>query len=242
MKKLILFALIPAVMFACKKDAEKKADEAALVKKYAKYGHAVYEDQEMKKWMATLSKAEGVEFDPAKIIIQPKGEDIAIVKLSDGKTGYVQMKHLADKPVIFIEDTRAHERNNPASRVFATIPKGSIGFIVDEKSDWAQIFVGKVGDKWITQQWVKGGYSTDENLLIDAKIFEEAISVLGNPKAKDSETKDAKKKLEDLSRVNNLFSELASKKLEELMNKTAEEPAGDFSGPAPGDSKEQIKQ
>jgi hypothetical protein len=166
--------------------------------------------------MATLSKAEGVEYDPAAIIVQPGGEDIAPVTLSDGKTGYTQLKHFADAPVVFVEDTKCHERNNPASRVFATIPKGTIGFIVDEKGEWVQVFVGNVGGKWITRQWVKGGYSTDETLLIDAKLFEEAMAVLAHNAAKESEKEEAKKKLEELAASPRLFSDLASKKLAEM--------------------------
>lgn len=212
MKKAITLAILPFLLFACKKP-EKKPD---MVKKYAKYAIAVYEDQTLKKWMATLSKAEGVEFDPAAVIVQPRGEDIAQVTLSDGKTGYTQLKHFADAPVVFVEDTKCHDRNNPASRVFATIPKGAIGFIVDEKGEWIQVFVGNVGGKWITRQWVRGGYSTDETLLIDAKIYEEAMSVLANPAAKESQKEEAKEKLEDLASSPRLFSDLASKKLAEM--------------------------
>ncbi len=213
MKKAILMALLPVLIFACKKEVEKKPD---LAKKYAKYGIAVYEDQTMKKWMANLAKAEGVEFDPAAVIVQPGGEDIAEVMLSDGKTGYLQLKHLADTPIVFIEDTKAHERNNPASRVFTTLPKGTIGFMIDEKGEWVQIYAGKIADRWVTRQWVRGGYSTDENLLIDAKLYEEATAALAKSGAKDAEKKEAKKKLEDLVKSSTIFSDLSSKKLEEF--------------------------
>lgn len=231
MKKAIALAILPLLLFACKKP-EKKPD---MEKKFAKYRIAVYEDQTLKKWMATLSKAEGVEYDPATVIVQPGSEDIAPVTLSDGKTGYAQLKHFADAPVVFVEDTKCHERNNPASRVFATIPKGAIGFIVDEKGEWIQVYVGNVGGKWITRQWIKGGYSTDETLLIDAKLYEEAMAVLANPAAKESEKEDAKKKLEDLVSSTGIFSDLASKKLAELEGTSdAPEPEGETPGAETG--------
>lgn len=234
MKKYLIVALIAVAFFACKKEAPGPAEPTGpmMIKKYARYNTNVFEDAGMKKWIATLSKAEEVEYDPSQTPLKDKDDDIVIVNLTDGKKGHVALKHFADKPVVFTEDTKAHVRNNIASKVDATIPKGSIGFIIEEKGEWVQIYIGKVNDIWITKHWIKSGFSSDENLLVDAKIYEEAMRVISDSKSKSSDVDKAKKRLEEMNSSGNIFSELAAKKLEELAAK-ASEPAPQEEAPAP---------
>ena len=175
MKKYISTIIALSLVFSlgCKKKEEKK-EEGPIAKKYAKYKVAVRKDKDLKNWLATLEKAEEVDLlSEEEVIVMKKGKKvilkIAKVNLADGSTGYVESRHLADKSIVFMEDTKALIRPTSGSKVHATIPKDTIGFIVGEKGNWVQVYVGKIDGKWVTKQWVNSGYSTDESLIADAK-------------------------------------------------------------------------
>lgn len=223
MKKIIMITIIPALLFtfACKSDVsdKEKENEPFMVKQYARYATAVYQDAELKNRLTWLAKAEMVKKDTEKTFTNEKDQEVAFVELTDGQQGYLQLRHLADKPVIFIEDTRAHTRNNIASNVVGTIPAGSIGFIIDERADWVQIYVGNIDGTWITRHWVKDGYRSNDELLIDAKIYEDALSILSKDSPDSSDIEDAKEKLQELTLSNNIFAQLASDKLVAIADK-----------------------
>lgn len=208
MKRLLTLALcITLATFGCKKGNKEGADES-LEKKYSKSNTCVYETAELKKCLTTLSKAEPV--DLLDLQTDPKSKkETARVRLSDDTIGFIAAGNLADKPIVFLEDTKAHMRNNIGSKVFETIPKGTIGFIIDEKADWVKVYIGQVGAKWVTQHWVQGGYSTDPKLVLDARTYEDAMSVLKKPDAKPEDTEKARKSLEELSNAGTIFGELA---------------------------------
>jgi hypothetical protein len=214
MKK-ITIALI-AIMFiipcGCKKGGLTGKD-STLAKKYAKYRVQVNKDKELKTWLATLEKAEDVSLLEEEKYTNSIGKttEISKVKLADDSIGYIEPKHLADSPVVFTADTKAFVRPTSGSSIYAVIPKGELGFIIGEKGLWVQIYVGKINDKFITQQWVEGGYSNDPNMVLEAKQFASAVNSLND---KDQEkVAQAKSVLETLSEGNSIFAELAKIKL-----------------------------
>ena len=140
------------------------------------------------------------------------GKNIRFYRLAKGFT----QEFLAEKPVVIIdENVKAYQRPDMGSAVVATIPKGTIGFIIDEKADWVKIYVGNVSGTWITGHWVKGGFSVDEALVQSAKEYETALNLLS--KNKESAKKEAKDKFTELSKGTSVISELSKKKLEELL-------------------------
>ncbi len=140
-----------------------------------------------------------------------KTTEISKVKLADDSIGYIEPKHLADSPVVFTADTKAFVRPTSGSSIYAVIPKGELGFIIAEKGLWVQIYVGKINEKYITQQWVEGGYSNDPNLVLEAKQYSTAIAALNE---KDAEkAAQAKSVLEKLAESNSVIAELAKSKL-----------------------------
>jgi lipoprotein LenA len=234
---LIIFSISSASLFiftSCKKD-EKKSERIGM-KKYAKYRAAVYKDINFKEWLATLEKTESVE-----VLNSEKNEsgsrtiEIASIRLSDGKTGYINQDFLAEKPVVFTdENVKAYQRPDTGSTVVANIPKGTVGFIIDERADWVKVYVGNISGKWITGQWVRGGYNVDETLVQAARDYEIALNLLADKK--DSSKKEAKDKLTELSTNSSVISELAKKKLEELLGVDSPViPAGEQK---PSDNKE----
>lgn len=227
------FAFVFSVSFLATSCGKKeKKPEASVLKKYAKFRAAVYKDKNLKEWMATLEKTESAEVvSTEKIEAGAKTVEIASIKLSDGKQGYINHEFLAEKPVVFIdENVKAYQRPDVGSAVISPVPKGTIGFIIDEKADWVKIYIGNVGGVWITGHWVKGGYSVDENLVQSAKDYESAIALLASKK--DSSKSEAKDKLTELSKGTSVIAELSRKKLEELMGVDSPDlPAGDKKAP-----------
>lgn len=227
MKKylLLLLSLALFISIGCKKE-EKGAEggNASLsAQKCAKYTASAFKDKELTAWMCTLSKAEPVELISTEIVSDNKGKvmEVARIKLSDDTEAYIKLQHLADRAIVFITDTKAYERNNTGSRVKTTIPAGKIGFVVDEKADWLQVYVGEIDGKWVTQDWVNDGFSSDTSMLSDAKLYEEAVNTLFPAKdakpATAAQKEDAMKKLENLS-SSSLFSNMAYDKLETYQN------------------------
>jgi len=213
MKKVIIPLIIVVIAsFGCKKESNVEK-EVYVVKKYAKYRVAVYKDIEMKNWLATLEKGEDVIILGEEKYIDNKGNEIDVskVKLADDSVGFVPSKHLAGDPIVFTEDTRAFARPTEGSSVYGIIPKGEIGFIIGEKANWVQVYVGEINGKYFTQQWVNGGYSKDPAILLEAKEYFAALNGL---KDKDpNKVKEAKLQLEKLSERDSFIAEKAKEKL-----------------------------
>jgi lipoprotein LenA len=228
MKKLLVAVLVLALAgpFGCK--GKTGPEEKSLAKKYAMYKASVYKDKEFKEWLATLEKAESVDLlAEEKYINQKKMQvDLSKVRLADEKEGYMESKHLADRPIVFIQDNvKAFVRPNMGSKVSATIPKGTIAFIKDEKAEWVMIYVGNMDGKWVTKDWVKDGYSADENLVVEAKDYESAMGLLKetSPDRKDAAMKNAREKLAELAKGSSAIADLARAKLNEIEGRPATE-------------------
>ncbi len=221
MKKSI--ALLCAVLLfggiSCKKDAPEQQDESSLTKKYAKYRVAVKKDPELTTFAALLEKAEDVNLIQELEVVDKTGKKniLAKVRLTDGSEGFVELRHLANQVIVFLEDTPVFARPTLGSKMHCKIPKGTIAFVVGEQANWVKIYAGKIGDTWVTEQWVQGGYqsnySTDQNLILLARSYEQAVEQLSS--TKENERKDGYQKLVEISQGDNdLFATLAKNKLE----------------------------
>lgn len=200
----ISICLVSAVMalslVSCKdKSGESGKMESPEIVKYAKYAVAVYKDQELSAWAATLSKTEPVNLNE-NLTVEKKGKQLEVSKitLSDGTIAYIASRHLGDQPIVFTEETNAYVRNNTSSKVYVKIPKGTIAFTLSERAEWTQIYIGKLGNKWVTKQWVKGGFTTDGSIIEEAKNYDEAISALAKKNLKKEAREEAMEKLKSL--------------------------------------------
>ncbi len=222
---LVACALLLAMPICCKRGGQGP-QEAVLSKKYAKYEVHVTRDKELKTWAATLEKGEGVDLLQEEKFTTPAGKamDVSKVKLADDTVAYIETRHLADKVIVFIEDSKAYLRPAADSRVIATIPQGTIAFVVGEKASWIQVYAGKIDGKWITKEWVSRGFSEDQQVLVDARTLESALSMLKSDNA--AKRAEGQKKLEEVSRSSTVPGEMARRKLAELAAGTQENPAG----------------
>jgi len=202
---------------------------------YAKWADGVYKDKELKTYAATISKAESVELLGEEEVIKTVNNKevtsvVVRVKLADGLEVYGKKELFAQKAVVFVDDNaQCFVRPTLDSDEYCKIPKGKLGFIIEEmENGWKKIYIGEImingQKKWVTQQWVNSGISTDVNLVKDAKKFEKALSIL----AKDQE--NAKKMLTELSDGSStLFSDLARIELNKY--DTSSTPSDDEAAP-----------
>lgn len=200
MKKILTFtlALYLLIFPGCKKSDQK--EDVSIDKKFAKYPIAVKKDQALKEYLATLAKAEDVKLLGEIKFTTPDGKtlDLAKIQLADDSTGYLESKHLAGNPVVFTENTKGYERPTSSGKSDVIIPKGMLCFTVEEKGSWIKVYIGKINDKWVKDQWIEGGYSTDGNLIIEVKDYELALEMLKTGDAqKKEEAAEALKKLTD---------------------------------------------
>ncbi len=203
---------------------------------YAKWSDAVYKEKELKTYAATLSKAESVEFiSEEDVTKEANGKTTTLsvvkVKLADGLEAYGKKDLFAKQAIVFIEDNvTCYVRPTLDSDEFCKIPKGKLGFVVEEmENGWKKVYLGELvingQKKWVNQYWINSGISTDVNMIKDAKKFEKALSLF----VKDAAT--AKKMLDELSQGTNiLFSDLARA---ELAKMDQVEPSDDTGNAAP---------
>ncbi len=216
MKKTI--ALLCAVLLGggllCKKETADQKEGGALAKKYAKYRVVLKKDPELTTFAALLEKGEDVdliqELDQADRA--GKKTTLAKVRLTDGSEGYVDSRHLADKVIVFIEDTPVFARPTMGSRVHCKVPKGTMAFVIGEQANWVKIYAGKIGDVWVTDHWAQGGYSTDQQIILQARAFEQAVEQLSSKNEKERNA--GKQKLSEISEGAEMFASLARQKLE----------------------------
>lgn len=238
MKRVITSIITILLIFSisCKKSNKSNQDEV-LPKKYATVRIAVYKDKEMTKWLATLEKAEEVVFLAEEKLLDQKNNktiEVAKVRLSDDSIGYMQSKYLADKPIVFVQESKLYIRPSITSKVFSTVPAGTVGFITGEKANWTEIFIGKMPDgKWIEGKWANEGFSDDLKLVIDASAYEKALNLISDS-SKPENLEQAKVILKELSQKLNIIGELATAKLSEM-------EGGIISSAEKGESVEEVE-
>jgi lipoprotein LenA len=213
-----LSLMILMSFFACKKGDEKITGSDSLATKYAKFRIAVYTDTSLDKkaWLATLEKGEPVELlGEEKVIINKKDTMLSKIKLSDDKIGYTNSDYLAIKPVVFIDNNvKVYTRNNINSSPIATIPAGTIGFVIEEKADWIMVDIGNVNGKWVNKCWVKGGTNDSSEVVADAVSLEKSRNILSETVKGDKE--EAMNQLRSLSQKSNQIGEIARTELAKI--------------------------
>lgn len=225
--KIVCIGIMTAMMLlvGCNKkidENQQKTPESSSKTMYAKWADGVYKEKELKTYAATISKAESVELLGEEEVVKTVNNKevtttVLRVKLADGLEVYAKKDLFAQKAIVFVDDnTACFVRPTLDSDEFCKIPKGKLGFVVEEmENGWKKIYIGELmvngQKKWVTQQWVNSGISTDVNLVKDAKKYEKALALL----AKDQE--NAKKMLTELSDGSStLFSDLARNELNKL--------------------------
>ncbi|MDH5720903.1 MAG: lipoprotein LenA [Spirochaetia bacterium] len=237
---LVIFLTINIIN--CKDKKQEGAGEI-LEKKYATTRVAIFKDSSFNKdkYVATVEKAEEVGLLEEVKPKEGQKPTLAKIRLVDGKEGYLKLKYLAGTPIVFNEDTKVYDRPTIASRVRVTAPKGKLGFILEQKGGWSQVYIGKVKGKWYTKHWVESAsYSTEKNSVYESREYESALELLSENKREEALTK-----LQDLtSGSSELISTLATQKLAEIEGGAVPDSSGEQSEPEedqPEDSSEDAQ-
>ena len=69
--------------------------------------------------------------------------------------------------------------------------------------------MGQLDNKWLTQQWVNGGFTAEDIRVQEAKLFEESAAAYKNASSKPDQKKQAEANLKDLSTSSGIFADMA---------------------------------
>lgn len=193
----LMFFFVASI--SCDRDESqvRKIDQTFV----ARYRASVYSkpgSAERGDWVATLEKGEEIKVSE---LIPPPGKQadeveienlIAHAELADGKTGYLERKHLAkDSAVILSDDLHLYKRPSITSGIGSgeeNIKRGIVAFIDDEdynNGDWIEISGGSRKEKSYFKGWARkdpGKISTDTALVVSAIRLEQYIEELGSDK------------------------------------------------------------
>jgi|GEM_PF-1360916 len=223
MKKIVIILIVlMALSTACNRGKTSKKDEV-IAKKYCIVNLGVYKTKMQKKAIKWMTRGESLSLLGTEMVtpVNKKAYEVSKVQISSGEIGYATSKYLGEKPAVFIKDTRTFSSNNKTSRILGKIPRGSLGFIMEEKAGWAKVyavFYEKGKKKTVWMQWIQDGYSSDEDLMVDARIYESIQKMMAAAPGKitDKDISKIEKDIDDLAGKTNIFAELATASKEEL--------------------------
>lgn len=243
------FSLLTAVLFAsalflasCGENGSKIPEGAETV--VARYPVSVYGkkgSRERDDYVATLNKAEEVILLDIETLEGKKKEEqeYAKVKLSDGKTGYVENRHLAQEAVVITaKSLKIYKRPNITSGTGygeEHIQPGLVAFIEDtdfENGEWFLIS-GSSGKGKYFKGWTTAGEGVTRDLktVVSAVQLEKALEGLNK--------EDNSAAIEDLkslaSSAPSAIAKIAQSKLDEQEGNEVEvetdvEGTPDYSG------------
>ena len=234
----------------CGKKKENEAPKAQAKIAYAVYGTGLFDQVGGNKASEYLNRGEMVTVldtvTPPSVKEDAKAKVWAKIERTTGKQGFVDAGHLESKAFVIIRPLDVFSINQASGKKLATVPAGQVGFIVEEKADWAKIRFGsninegwgfgKENSKWVDQKWAQvEGVSYDAAAIGQGVELETALRKYA---ASDAAKKAAgKKELEAIVKEGkSQFIEVAQKALaaeSEAKSETKSEetkPASDAPG------------
>ncbi|MBN8220177.1 MAG: hypothetical protein J0L53_04600 [Spirochaetes bacterium] len=153
----------------CGKKKENEAPKAQAKIAYAVYGTGLYDQIGASKASEYLNRGEMVTVleivTPPSVKEDAKSKSWAKIERTTGKQGFFDASHLESKAFVVIRPLDVFSINQASGKKLATVPAGQVGFIVEEKADWAKIRFGsninegwgfaKENSKWVDQKWAQ---------------------------------------------------------------------------------------
>lgn len=191
LKRLFPLLVISAVVIstACgKKKPDAVPGQSARIA-YTIYQLGLYEKPDAPKATEWLNRAEMVTVletvsvpnakDPSKKV------EWAKIERTTGKQGYCDATRLESKAFVVTGNLDIYNVNQISGKKLATVPEGHVGFVVEERGDWAKVRFGyKIFEKWdqpkpaqkyVDQQWAQlTGVSYDPVAIGEGVEFEAA--------------------------------------------------------------------
>lgn len=198
---IVAAAAATLVLNACKKKEESAPKPQAKIA-YAIYGVGLYDSTGSAKAAEWLNRGEMVTVTDTVVVPDAKNPKKsttwAKIERTTGKQGYVVNANLESKAFVVVQPLEVFNINQAAGKRLATVPPGQIGFIVEEKGEWAKVRFGyhvyedwssaPEAKKWVEQKWVKfEGVSFDPVTIGQGIELESAIQRINGTDAKKRE-------------------------------------------------------
>lgn len=207
---LLLSAVAAAVVSCGKKKTEENKPSAKIA--FVVYQSALMDTMDAKKASEWLNRGEMVtvlentEVPDAKD--KTKSKKWAKIERTTGKQGFVDAANIEGKAFVVLRPLEIFNINQAAGKKLATAPIGKVGFVVEEKADWAKVRFGyKVNEnwnfgaeaaKWVDQRWaqLEGAVSYDAAAIGQGVELEDALKKYNDVDAAKKAT--GKKELETI--------------------------------------------
>ena len=199
---------IAAVAFCGKKkDGDAPRTQAKIA--YAVYGAGMYDQVGGSKPAEYISRGEMVTVletvTPPSVKEDAKAKTWAKIERTTGKQGFVEAKNLESKAFVVIRPLDIFSINQASGKKLTTVPAGQVGFVVEEKADWAKVRFGynvyegwsftKDNTKWVDEKWAQlEGVSYDPLAVGQGVELETALRKYSNSDA--AKKASGKKELE----------------------------------------------
>lgn len=195
MKKIqLLMGVMILAAFAAAGCGKKKDDAAAKPQAkiaYAIYGVGVFDTTDAAKASEWLNRGEMVTVHDTVTVPNAKdpskSKSWAKIERTTGKVGFVDPANIEPKAFVVISPLEVFNINQASGKRLATVPVGQVGFVVEEKAEWAKVRFGykineqwsfaKESQKWVDQKWTQlaTGVSYDAKAIGEGVELEAAL-------------------------------------------------------------------
>jgi hypothetical protein len=248
--KILILILPAAVVFYCGKKKEGEAAKGHAKIAYAVYGVGVFDKINTGKAAEWLSRGEMVTVLENVNAPDPKDAEKtkvwAKIERTTGKQGYVDAANLESKAFVVIRPLDIFNINQASAKKLGSVPVGQVGFVVEEKADWAKVRFGykiheqwvfsKENTKWVDQKWAQiEGVSYDPMAIGQGVELEAALRKYSDADA--GKKAAGKKELEGIIKEGkSQFIDVAQKALASDAAETEAKPAETKSETKPTES------
>jgi hypothetical protein len=181
---LLIIAISAATYCGKKKDGDAPKAQAKIA--YAVYGAGLFDQVGAGKASEYLSRGEMVTVldtvTPPSVKEDAKAKTWAKVERTTGKQGFVDSANLEGKAFVVIRPLDVFSINQASGKKLASVPAGQVGFIIEEKADWAKIRFGyKINENWVfskdSTKWVDQKWAQVEGVSYDPQAIGQGVEL-----------------------------------------------------------------
>lgn len=235
---IIAAAIAVAAYSGCKKKDDNASRPQAKIA-YAIYGIGVFDKTDSAKASEWLNRGEMVTVLDTVVIPnakdKSKSKTWAKIERTTGKQGFADPASLEPKAFVVLRPLEVFNINQASGKKLGTVPPGQVGFVAEEKADWAKVRFGyKIYEqwsftpesaKWVDQRWAQiDGVSYDPTAIGQGVELETALR-----KFYDA---DATKKAAGKKELETIISDAKSQFIDVAQKALAGESQGNEAKPA----------
>lgn len=182
----VLIITVAAIACGKKKEGETPKAGGQVKIAYAVYGAGVFDQIGDGKAAEYLSRGEMVTIlENVNAPVAKEGAKAKVwakVERTTGKKGFVDSANLESKAFVVIRPLDIFSINQASGKKLATVPAGQVGYVVEEKADWAKIRFGyKINEQWVfskdTTKWVDQKWAQVEGVSYDPMAIGQGVEL-----------------------------------------------------------------